>query len=139
MAEAKTQPTKASVAAFLKAVPDEQRRKDGQAVAKLMQEITGEKPVMWGPSIVGFGKYRYRYASGQEGEWPIAGFSPRKSDLVLYIMPGFDRYEALLAKLGRHKTGKSCLYLRKLSDADPAVLRELVSLSVAAMEKKRVR
>lgn len=139
MAEAKTRPTKASVAAFLAAVPDEQRRKDGQAVAKLLREVTGEKPVLWGSNIVGFGTYVYRYADGREGEWPIVGFSPRKSELVVYVMPGFERYADLLARLGKHRTGKSCLYLKKLADADLAVLKEIVSRSVAAMEKKRVR
>ncbi len=139
MAEAKTRPTKASVAAFLAAIPDEQRRKDGQAVAKLLREVTGEKAVLWGSSIVGFGTYACEYADGREGEWPIVGFSPRKSELVLYIMPGFERYADLLSRLGRHRTGKSCLYLKKLADADPAVLKEIVSRSVAAMEKKRVR
>ena len=139
MAEAKTRPTKESVAAFLAAIPDEQRRKDGQAVAKLLREVTGEKPVLWGANIVGFGTYVYDYADGREGEWPIVGFSPRKSELVVYIMPGFERHADLLSRLGKHRTGKSCLYLKKLSDADPAVLKELVSRSVAAMEKKRVR
>jgi len=139
VAEPKTQPTKSSVAAFLAAIPDEQRRKDCKVVAKLMLEATGAKPVLWGTSIVGFGTYRYRSESGREGEWPVTGFSPRKNDLVLYIMPGFDRCAGLLAKLGKHRTGKSCLYLKKLADADPAVLKELVGRSVVAMEKKRVR
>lgn len=139
MAEPKTKATKASVAAFLAAIPDEQRRKDCKAVAKLMQEATGEKPVLWGANIVGFGAYRYEYASGGSGDWPLVGFSPRKNDLTLYLMAGFERHADLLAKLGRHKTGKSCLYLRQLADADPAVLKELVGRSVAAMEKKRVR
>ena len=139
MAEPKTKATKASVAAFLAAIPDEQRRKDCKAVAKLMQEATGEKPVLWGANIVGFGAYRYEYASGGSGDWPLVGFSPRKNDLTLYLMAGFERHADLMAKLGRHKTGKSCLYLKKLADADPAVLKELVGRSVAAMEKKRVR
>ena len=139
MAEPKTKATKASVAAFLAAIPDEQRRKDCKAVAKLMQEATGEKPVLWGASIVGFGAYRYEYAGGGTGDWPVVGFSPRKNDLALYLMAGFERHADLMAKLGRHKTGKSCLYLKKLADADPAVLKELVGRSVAAMEKKRVR
>lgn len=139
MAEAKTRPTKASVSAFLAAVPDEQRRKDGQAIAKLLREVTGEKPVLWGSSIVGFGTYVLEYADGREAEWPLVGFSPRKSELVVYVMPGFERYADLLARLGKHRIGKSCLYLKKLGDADPAVLKEIVSRSVAAMEKKRVR
>lgn len=139
MAEPKTKATKASVAAFLAAIPDEQRRKDCKAVAKLMQEATGEKPVLWGASIVGFGAYRYEYASGGTGDWPVVAFSPRKNDLTLYLMAGFERHADLMAKLGRHRTGKSCLYLRQLADVDIAVLKELVGLSVAAMEKKRVR
>jgi hypothetical protein len=139
MAEPKTKATKASVAAFLAAIPDEQRRKDCKAVAKLMQEATGEKPVLWGANIVGFGAYRYEYASGGTGDWPVVAFSPRKNDLTLYLMAGFERHADLMAKLGRHKTGKSCLYLKSLADADPAVLKELVARSVAAMERKRVR
>lgn len=139
MAEPKTQSTKASVAAFLAAIPDEQRRKDCRAVAKMMQEATGEKPVIWGTGIVGFGTYRYRYASGREGDWPVIAFAPRKNDLTLYIMPGFERFSGLLAKLGRHRSAKSCLYLKRLADVDGAVLRELIGRSVAAMEKVRVR
>jgi Domain of unknown function (DU1801) len=138
MAEPKTRPTQASVAAFLAAIPDETRRKDCKTVAKLMREATGEKPVMWGTSIVGFGTYRYRYGSGHEGEWPVTGFSPRKNDLTLYIMPGFDRYGSLLSKLGRHKTGKSCLYLKGLADVDIAVLKALVEKAVHDMAGKRV-
>jgi hypothetical protein len=138
MAEAKTQPTKASVAAFLAAIPDEERRRDCKLVAKIMREATGAKPVLWGTNIVGFGTYRYRYASGREGDWPVTAFSPRKNDLTLYIMPGFDDNAGLLARLGRHKTGKSCLYLKRLADVDLAVLREIIAKSVAAMAKKRV-
>lgn len=138
MAEAKTQPTKASVAAFLAAIPDEQRRKDCRLVAKLMQDATGAKPVMWGTSIVGFGTYRYRYASGREGDWPVTAFSPRKNDLVLYIMPGFERYADLLASLGRHKAGKSCLYLKRLSDVNLDALQQIIGKSVAAMAQKRI-
>jgi hypothetical protein len=137
MAEAKARPTQASVAAFLAAIPDEERRRDGRAVARLMKEVTGAKPVLWGTSIVGFGTYRCRYANGSESEWPVTGFSPRRSDLTVYIMPGFDRYAGLLAKLGRHRTGKSCLYLKRLADVDMAVLREIVARSVAAMASKR--
>jgi hypothetical protein len=138
VAEPKTQPTKASVAAFLAAIPDEQRRKDCKAVAKLMQEATGAKPVLWGANIVGFGTYRYQYASGRGGDWPVAAFSPRKSDLTLYIMPGFEPFADLMARLGKHKTGKSCLYLKRLADVDLAVLKELIGRSVQAMAKQRV-
>jgi len=130
-AEPKTKATKASVSAFLDAVDNEQRRKDAKAVLKIMKEITGEKAVMWGPSIIGFGTYQSR-----SGPWPITGFSPRKANLVLYVMAGFDGYGALMKKLGKHKTGKSCLYLNKLSDVDEAVLREVVGRSVAWMREK---
>jgi hypothetical protein len=138
MAEAKTQPTKASVAAFIAAVPDAQRREDCKAVARLMQDATGARPVLWGTNIVGFGTYRYRYASGREGEWPVVAFSPRKSDLTLYIMPGFDCFADLLARLGPHRTGKACLYLKRLADVDLAVLRQLIEAGVAAMAPRRV-
>jgi len=127
----KTQRTSASVAAFLDAVENDARRADAKAVAQLMHEVTGEAPAMWGESIVGYGAYR-----AASGDWPIVGFSPRKANLVLYIMPGFAAYDGLLAKLGKHKTGASCLYVNRLADIDMAVLRTLVSTSVAAMRKK---
>ncbi len=138
MAEAKTKPTGASVAAFLAAIPDEERRRDCRTVAKLMEAATGAKPVMWGTRIVGFGTYRYRHESGREGDWPVIGFSPRKNDLTLYIMPGFARYADLLGRLGRHKTSESCLYLRKLADVDLEVLEAIVGKAVADMAGKRV-
>lgn len=130
MAEAKTVPTGASVDEFLAAVEDEGRRRDCEVLRGLMREITGEEPQMWGPSIIGFGSYRYRYASGREGDWPLAGFSPRKRDLTVYVMAGFSQYEELMERLGKHRTGKSCLYLKRLDDVDLDVLRELVSRSV---------
>ena len=130
MAELKTQKNKASVAEFLNGVENEKRRKDSKAVLKMMKEITGEKPTMWGPSIVGFGDYEYKYPSGQQGKWFKVGFSPRKTALTLYIMTGFDRYEELMKKLGKYKTGKSCLYINKLEDVDSDVLRELIDESV---------
>ena len=126
MAELKTKQTKASVQAFLESVSDETQRKDCLKIMGLMQQITGEKPKMWGNSIVGFGNYRYKYASGREGEWFVTGFSPRKTSLTLYIMSGFSRYEDLLGKLGKHKTGKSCLYVKSLAEIDQAVLGRLV-------------
>ena len=135
MAELETKESEASVEAFLASVPDEQQRADARAVCALMGEVTGQPPKMWGKSMVGFGRYHYRYASGREGDWFVVGFSPRKRDLTLYIMPGFRAYEGLLAKLGKHKTGKSCLYLKRLSDVDGAVLRELVTRSVAHMRE----
>ena len=130
MAALKTQKTDASVEEFLNAVPSDRKREDGFALLDLMSEVTGEEPAMWGPSIVGFGSYRYKYASGQEGEWPVVGFSPRKQSLTLYIMDGFEGYDDLLANLGKHKIGKSCLYINKLADVDPGTLRDLVRQSV---------
>ena len=133
MARLKTQKTDASVREFLAAVADEKKRNDSFSVLELMSEVTGEEPAMWGTSIVGFGSYRYRYASGQEGEWPLVGFSPRKQNLTLYIMSGFDEYDSLLTDLGKYKTGKSCLYINKLEDVDLVTLRELVKQSADHM------
>ena len=133
MAKLKTQKTNASVTAFLKSVADDERRKDCQTLVRIMKRAVGAEPKMWGSSIVGFGHYHYKYASGRENDWFLAGFSPRKQDLTLYIMAGFDRYDALMAKLGKHKTGKSCLYLKRLADVDVAVLEELISASVKHM------
>ena len=131
MAEPKTHQTEASVEDFLNAVESEQRREDGFRILEIMRQITGEEPAMWGPSIVGFGAYHYTYASGREGDWPVVGFSPRKRNLTLYIMDGFDTYDALLAKLGKHKIGKSCLYINKLADVDMDVLKDLITQSIA--------
>ena len=139
MAELKTKKTKASVAAFLDKIADEQRRKDCQTVLNLMKQATGEEPKMWGSSIVGFGTYHYRYASGREGDWPIIGFSPRKTDLTLYIMPGFEKFESLMAKLGKYKTGVSCLYIKKLDDVEIPVLKKLIAKSVEQVAKHRVK
>jgi len=130
MASNKTRKTGASVADFLKGVEDPQRRADCRRVAKMMREATGKRAAMWGDSIVGFGQYTYTYASGRSGDWPITGFSPRKQDLTLYIMAGFSKYERLLNKLGKHRTGKSCLYIKRLSDVDETVLEELIRSSV---------
>jgi hypothetical protein len=138
MAELKTKPTQVDVLDFLGKLSDDQRRNDCLVVLELMKAATGADPLMWGASIVGFGRYQYRYESGRTGEWPVIGFSPRKNDLTLYIMPGFDRYESLLARLGKHKTGKSCLYLKRLSDVDLVVLKELIEESVKAMAPLRV-
>ncbi|MEQ9379074.1 MAG: DUF1801 domain-containing protein [Imperialibacter sp.] len=134
--ELKTKVNDVSVEGFLNKVEDEKKRNDAFEVLKLMKEVTGEKPKMWGSSIVGFGTYRYKYASGQEGDWMITGFSPRKTSLTLYIMPGFGRYEELMQKLGKYKTGKSCLYINKLTDVDIDVLKTLVKESVDYMNKK---
>lgn len=135
MAELKTQPTNQSASAFLDKVEPEQKRKDCHTLLGLMERVTGAKATMWGPSIVGFGAYTYVNTTKKPAEWPITGFSPRKSNLTLYIMPGFDRYEGLLAKLGKHTTGKSCLYIKTLEDIDLSVLEELVAASVAHMRK----
>lgn len=135
MAELKTKRTRASVSGFLKAIPDAGRRKDAMTVLRLMQTITKERPAMWGTSVVGFGVYHYRYASGQEGDWPLVGFSPRTSNLTVYIMPGFKQYGALMEKLGPHKTGVSCLYVRSLDDIHLPTLRELVRRSVRDMKQ----
>ncbi len=136
MAELKTKLTDASVEAFLAKIEDEKKRKDAQAVNALMRKVTGHEPKMWGDSIVGYGSYHYKYASGREGDWMLAGFSPRKQALTLYIMSGFEEYDELLAKLGKHTTGKSCLYIKKLEDVNLDVLRELVERSVAHMTKQ---
>ena len=132
MADNKTKPTKLSVAAFIDALPDETRRADAKALVKLMQSATGEKPKMWGPSIVGFGSYHYTYESGREGDTPLAGFSPRKAATVLYGVTGLSDSDELLAKLGKHTTGGGCLYIKKLADVDRKVLEALIIKSVAA-------
>lgn len=139
MAENKTQPSGIEPAAFIAALPDAARRADAEAVCALMERLSGEPPVMWGPSIVGFGRYRYRYDSGREGEMARIGFSPRKAELVLYLADGFAGHAALLAKLGKHRTGKSCLYIRKLSDVDRDVLAALIAGSLAHMDAKYPR
>ncbi len=132
MAENKTKPTTISVPAFLDACADEVRRADAKALAKLMQKVTGNKPSMWGPSIVGFGSHHYIYESGREGDMPIVGFSPRKAANVLYGTIGFAGADALLAKLGKYTTGKGCLYIKKLADVDVKVLETLIKKAVAA-------
>ena len=136
--EPKTRPTSASVQDFLARQP-EARRADCEAVCAMMQAATGEPPVMWGEAIVGFGRYAYTNTSRKDSEWPLVAFSPRKNDLTLYIMPGFDAFAGLIAKLGRHKTGKSCLYIKQLADVDAGVLRGIIDGSVRAMAPRRVR
>jgi hypothetical protein len=131
----KTQPTDASVEAFIDTVEDEGRRQDCRTVLEIMTRVTGEAANMWGDSIVGLGSYRYRYASGREGDWFLVGFAPRKRDLTLYIMPGFDRYGELMEALGKHKTGRSCLYIKRLADIDLRVLEQLVEASVRYMRE----
>ena len=135
MAELKTKRNKGDVEAFLNSVPDEKKRQDSFMVMELMKQVTGKEPEMWGDSIVGFGSYHYIYASGREGNWFLTGFSPRKQNLTLYIMSGFDEYDQLLNKLGKHSTGKSCLYIKKIEDVDVSVLKELVKRSAEHIER----
>jgi len=132
MAENKTRPTKLSVAAFVGAIADASRRADAKALVKLMQSASGEKPQMWGPSIIGFGSHHYRYESGREGDMPLVGFSPRKAATVVYGVIGSSDSKTLLAKLGKHSTGKGCLYIKKLADVDQEVLNAMVVKSLAA-------
>jgi len=135
MAELKTQRTTNSVAAFLDAIADEQKRRDCRTIAALMREATGLDPAMWGDAIIGFGAYRYTYASGRTGDWPLVAFSPRKQNITLYLAPVFPGYSELLARLGKHKTSKACLYINRLADVDVAVLNELIVHSVEYMRR----
>ena len=131
MAEPKTKPTAESVEKFLSNIADEPRRRDCFRVLEIMKAVTKVEPAMWGTSIVGFGRYNYKYESGTKGEWFLVGFSPRKQDLTLYLMSGLDRYKDLLTKLGKHKTGRACLYIKKLEDVDLSTLKTLIKQSVA--------
>jgi hypothetical protein len=139
MAENKTKPTGVSVDTFIAAVPDEQRRADAKALVTLMERLSGDKPYMYGPSIVGFGTYRYKYQRGREGEAPRIGFSPRAKELVLYLADGYEQHGALMARLGKHRTGRSCLYIKKLDDVDAGALEELTTICVAQMDEKYPR
>ncbi len=136
MADNKTKPTTLSVAAFIDSITDQARRADCKTLVKLMQSASGEKPKMWGPAIIGFGSYHYRYESGREGDMPLVGFSPRKAATVLYVNAGSSDSAALLAKLGKHTTGKSCLYIKQLADVDQQVLQALIVNCVAAMRAR---
>ena len=138
MAELKTKKNKASVTDFLNGIANEGRRRDCLNVLELMKEVTKSKPSMWGDSIVGFGSYHYKYASGREADWFLTGFSPRKQNLTVYLMSGFDRYGDLLKKLGKHKTSKSCLYINKLDDIDLPTLKKLVKSSVDHLRKAEI-
>ena len=135
MAENKTQKTKASVTDFINGIADESRRKDCRTVLKLMKDATGAPARMWGPSIVGFGDWRYKSRSGREGDWFLIGFSPRKDSLTLYLMPGLQAHAARLRVLGKHKTGGSCLYIKQLSQVDQTVLKQLIADGVKAARK----
>jgi len=139
MAELKTKCNEASVTDWLAAIPDPARRKDCETVIRLMKQATRAEPRMWGASIVGFGSYHYKYDSGHEGDWCLTGFASRKAELTLYIMSGFAEYEGLLVKLGRHRKGKSCLYIKRMSDIDTGVLEELVTVSVRHMQGKYLK
>lgn len=136
MAEPKTKPQKRGVSAYVNAIEDPDRRRDVRRVMKMMREVTGAKPVLWGGSMIGYGSYHYTYASGREGDWFLTGLSSRKSALTLYVMAGFSSYDTLMKKLGRFRTGKSCLYLRRLDDIDFDVLTLLVERSVRYLQKK---
>ena len=137
MAELKTKQTDESVEKFLNRISDAERRADCLAVAKLMEEVTGQKPKMWGPSIVGFGSFHYKYATGREGDWLMIGFSPRKKDLTLYLMMGFEKHQELMKQLGKHSTGKSCLYIKRLSDIHLPTLKKLIKASVKQLQDYR--
>ncbi len=137
MAELKTQKTNASVEDFINTVEDEKKRADAQTLVQIFTKITGEKPAMWGTSIIGFGSYHYKSErSRQEGDWPRTGFSPRKANLSIYIMPGFGDYQDLLAKLGKHKTSVSCLYVKRLEDIDLKILEKIITKSFDEMQRQ---
>jgi len=135
VAENKTKPGKASVTAYINGIEDKQKRSDVKKVAAMMRKATGKRARMWGANIVGYGKYHYKYDSGREGDFMITGFSPRKQALTLYVIPGFKHFEPLMKKLGKYKTGKSCLYIKRLSDVDENVLNKLIVGSVKYMRK----
>ena len=137
MPEPKTRPTNEDPRDFLARIPDENRRKDCLRILEMMRKASGARAVMWGTSIVGFGSYEMQYADGHTADWPIVGFSPRKNDLTLYIMRGFDGCDDLLSRLGKHKTSKACLYIKRLSDVDESVLKELITEGVRAMAERR--
>jgi hypothetical protein len=138
MAELKTKPTAKSPAKFIQSIDDEQERKDSRTLMKIMKEATGASAKMWGPSMVGYGKYHYKYASGREGDWFMVGFSPRKQALTVYLMGGLDKHQALLRKLGKHSRGAGCLYIKRLEHVDMKVLETLIHQSVSALRSKGV-
>jgi len=136
VAEAKTVPTGKSVADFLKSIENPRRRKEAEIIKPIMGRATGHRPKMWGPSMVGYGQYHYKYASGREGDWFLTGFAPRKAAMTVYIMSGFKPYKDLLANLGKHKHSSSCLYLTNLEHVDMKVLEQLIAASVKEMRKR---
>jgi len=135
MAKNKTTETDSSVEAFIQAVPNLTKQQDSWQLIKILQNLSGFEPKMWGPSIIGFGSYHYKYDSGHEGDAPLAGFSPRKDAISLYLWPTFDSKDTLLQKFGKFKTGKSCIYIKKLADIDLEILEELVSASIKEVKK----
>lgn len=136
MAELKTKKHGGDVGAFLTTIEDDRRREECRIVHDIMRRVTGEDAAMWGTSIVGFGSYHYKYASGREGDWFLTGFASRKQSLTVYIMPGFSAFDDLMARLGKHKTARSCLYIKKLDDVDLTVLEELINQSVTWMRER---
>ncbi|MBD3331691.1 DUF1801 domain-containing protein [candidate division GN15 bacterium] len=136
MSENKTKPTNRGVKTFIKSVDDAQKRADCEALLDLMQEATGEKPRMWGDSLIGFGDYHYKYDSGREGDWFVAGFSPRKANISIYLMCGLDHVAEQLERLGKHKRGKGCLYIKRLEDIDQKVLASIIKKSAAYLKKR---
>lgn len=136
MTQNKTKPTQQEISEFINGIEDERKRADCRELLSMMHAVTGEPPTMWGPSMVGFGSYHYRYASGHEGDFLLAGFSPRKQALTVYVVSGFEKHPDLMARLGKFKTGKSCLYIKNLDAIDRSVLTQLVTRSVALMRKK---
>ena len=136
MVENKTKRTNVRVSDFLSGVENPVRRADAKKIASMMRRVTGKRATMWGPSMVGYGKYSYHYESGRKGEWMLTGFAPRKQNLVVYIMPGFKPFDSHMAKLGKYKTGKSCLYINKLEDIDESVLENLIADSVELMKER---
>jgi hypothetical protein len=136
-AENKTKPTKKDVEKFLNNIKDEKRREDSFKIIKLMKQITKAEPKMWGSSIVGFGNYHFQYASGREGDWFLAGFSPRKQSLTIYAMTYLENYPDILKRLGKHKTGKGCLYINKLEDVNMRVLKELITTSIKNLQRNK--
>ncbi|MCF7802458.1 MAG: DUF1801 domain-containing protein [Candidatus Marinimicrobia bacterium] len=135
MSDLKTKPTGNDVHAFLNTISDESKRADAYTILELLESIVGEPAKMWGASIIGVGEYHYKYASGREGDWFLAGFSPRKQALALYLMSGIDRFGELLSQLEKYKTGKGCLYIKRLSDVDMTALEKLIRASVKHLKE----
>ena len=136
MSKLKTKPTEVSARSHIAAIANDEQRNDAQTLVALMRRVTRQEPIMWGPSIVGFGSYHYKYASGHEGDSDLAGFAVRGSELIVYIAAGFEGRDVLLAKLGKHKTGKVCIYIRRLANVDLTVLETLVARSIAATKRR---